>query len=210
LKVKVMTADILLGFLSYALVTAITPGPNNAMLLASGVNFGVSKSVPHMLGICLGFGVMFLGIGLGGGAVFLAFPNLHTIMRAAGVVFLLYLAWNIAKSGPMLDATVAFGRPMTFLGAAAFQWVNPKAWVMAIGAIATFLPPEGDWRAVAALASLYCLASLPCILAWTAFGVFLRRILKEPAPVRRFNITMALLLCFSIVPSLNDLWQAVR
>ncbi len=129
------TAELLVAFVLFAFVSSITPGPNNTMLLSSGVNFGFNRTVPHMLGISCGFAVMVLAVGLGLGAVFKAYPLLYTVLRYAGAAYLLYLAYKIATSGPVRDTGGQEGRPMSFLAAAAFQWVNPKAWVMAIGAI---------------------------------------------------------------------------
>ena len=137
-----MTVDLLLALAAYAFVTSITPGPNNTMLLASGANFGFWPTVPHLFGINLGFSAMVLAVGLGAGSVFAAFPLLHTVLRWGGTAYLCYLAWKIANSGEM-DADGHKATPMTFLQAAAFQWVNPKAWIMAIGAIATYMPSDG-------------------------------------------------------------------
>jgi threonine/homoserine/homoserine lactone efflux protein len=131
-----LTADLLLAFILFAFVSSITPGPNNTMLLSSGVNFGFNRTIPHMLGISCGFALMVLAVGFGLGAVFKAYPILYTVLRYAGAAYLLYLAYKIATSGPAEDGDQSNTRPMSYLSAAAFQWVNPKAWVMAIGATA--------------------------------------------------------------------------
>lgn len=135
-----LSPDLLLAFALFALVTSITPGPNNTMLLASGVNFGFNRSIPHILGISCGFFVLVLAVGLGLGAVFEAYPVLYSVLRYVGAAYLLYLAWKIARSGPMSETEQGQGKPISYWGAAAFQWVNPKAWVMAVGAISTYTP----------------------------------------------------------------------
>jgi threonine/homoserine/homoserine lactone efflux protein len=134
-----MLIDLLPAFALFALVSSITPGPNNTMLLASGVNFGFLRTIPHALGISLGFMLLVVAVGLGLGEIFTAAPWTYTALRWIGAAYLLYLAWCIATSGRMSEAGEHGGTPMTFLGAAAFQWVNPKAWVMAVGAITTYV-----------------------------------------------------------------------
>lgn len=192
--------ETLLAFVIYALVTSITPGPNNMMLLASGVNFGLTRSIPHMLGISLGFGLMVLIVGAGLGAVFEAYPQVHTILRWVGAAYLLYLAWRIANSSTPDTSGSSSGRPLSFLSAAAFQWVNPKAWIMALGAIATYLPPHPSFGAVAALAIVFAAVNAPCVGVWAAFGVGLRRFITDDRHVKVFNVTMALLLVGSLYP----------
>ena len=135
--------NLLSAFVLFAFVSSITPGPNNTMLLASGVNFGVRRTIPHALGVSIGFMVMVLGVGLGLGEVFKVYPLAYTVLRYAGAAYLLYLAWKIANSGPMSATDPQSRKPLGFWGAAAFQWVNPKAWVMAVGAITTYTPAQG-------------------------------------------------------------------
>ncbi len=200
-----MSTDAFLALLVYALVTSITPGPNNFMLLASGVNFGFARTIPHMLGIGIGFLVLLLAVGFGLGAVLTAFPALHTGLKIAGGAYLLYLAWKIAMSrsiGANADSTKA--RPMSFLEAAAFQWVNPKAWVMAVGAISTYLPNASHLPDVAALALIYGVLGAPCIGVWAGFGVAMRRVLTDARSVRIFNGFAAALLVASLYPILFE------
>ena len=128
-----MSTSLLSAFVLFAFVSSITPGPNNTMLLASGVNFGFRRSMPHALGISIGFMLLVICVGLGLGEVFKLFPWAYTLLRYVGAAYLLYLAWKIANAGGMSDNPDEHGKPMTFLGAAAFQWVNPKAWIMALG-----------------------------------------------------------------------------
>jgi threonine/homoserine/homoserine lactone efflux protein len=190
----------LLGPLAlFALVSSITPGPNNVMLASSGLNFGFRRSVPHLLGVNLGFTLMIFLVGVGLGSVFQQTPVLYTVLKYAGAAYLLYLAWKIANSGPM-DEGEARGKPFTFLQAAAFQWVNPKAWVMAVGVVATYTPQNGFFANLV-IATLVCgIVNLPSIGIWVTFGTALRRVLHRPAAIRAFNVGMALLLVASLYP----------
>jgi threonine/homoserine/homoserine lactone efflux protein len=197
------TADLLLAFALFAFVSSITPGPNNTMLLASGVNFGFQRTIPHMLGISIGFMIMVLAVGLGLGAVFKAVPLLYTILRYAGAAYLLYLAWKIATSGPPSESRDGESKPMSFLAAAAFQWVNPKAWVMAVGAITTYTPQAGYFGNVLVVAAVFGAVNLPAVSAWAGFGSLLRNVLRERLWLRVFNGVMAALLVASLYPLLQ-------
>ncbi|MDQ3201087.1 MAG: LysE family translocator, partial [Pseudomonadota bacterium] len=174
-----LSLDLLLGFALFALVTSITPGPNNTMLLASGVNFGFHRTIPHMLGITCGFFVLVVAVGFGLGAVFQTYPLLYTVLRYVGAAYLLYLAWKIAHSGPVSDTEQGDAKPISYLGAAAFQWVNPKAWIMAIGAISTYTPMQGYFINVIVIAAVFALINLPSVSVWAACGTLLRNVLKE-------------------------------
>ncbi|KRC70255.1 hypothetical protein ASE30_17380 [Achromobacter sp. Root83] len=190
----------LLGPLAlFALVSSITPGPNNVMLASSGLNFGFRRSLPHLLGVNLGFTLMIFLVGLGLGSVFQQVPELYTVLKYAGAAYLLYLAWKIANSGRM-DEGQARGKPFTFLQAAAFQWVNPKAWVMAVGVVATYTPQNGFFANLI-IATIVCgIVNLPSIGIWVTFGTALRRVLHRPGAIRAFNVGMALLLVASLYP----------
>lgn len=200
-----MTPELLSSFILFAFVTSITPGPNNIMLTASGLSFGFRRTVPHMIGIAAGFTVMVGAVGLGLGAAFAAWPILYEVLKYGGAAYLLYLAWKIAKSGPITGGGGEAGRPMTFLEAAAFQWINPKAWVMAVGAIATYTPQAGFLVNLAIVTLVFGLVNLPSVGCWALFGTALRRVLHAPAAVRAFNIAMALLLVASLYPIAQDL-----
>ncbi|MBV7484264.1 LysE family translocator [Bordetella sp. BOR01] len=196
---------LLLGPLAlFALVSSITPGPNNIMLASSGLTFGFRRTIPHMLGVNLGFTVMLVLVGLGLGTMFQQFPWLYTVLKYAGALYLLYLAWKIALSGPM-DTGSQRGRPFTFLQAALFQWVNPKAWVMAVGVIATYTPQAGFYWNLALAAAVCCLVNLPSIGIWAAFGAGLQKWLHRPLAIRLFNVAMALLLVASLYPVVQEL-----
>lgn len=193
-----MTAQLLLAFVLFAFATAGTPGPNNMMLLASGANFGFRRTVLHILGISAGLGVMVLAMGLGLGGLFKAFPLLHEALKWVGGAYMLWLAWKIATAKGISDKN-AGSKPMTFLEAAAFQWVNPKAWAMALTAATTYTP-EGSTIGVFFVAGTFMLVGAPCSAAWAGFGQAMRRFLDRPAVLRVFNISMALLLVASLYP----------
>nr|WP_284500699.1 LysE family translocator [Microbulbifer sp. GX H0434] len=183
--------------------TSITPGPNNLMIMSSGLNYGVHRSLPHLLGICLGFPAMIVAIGLGLGTLFSRFPVLHEIIRWAGIAYLLYLAWVIANTREVGSADNR--KPFTFLQAVAFQWVNPKGWIMAVGALAAFTSPAGEmWQDIARIALTFIAIGGPCIIIWLLFGVGLKQVLNDPLYLRRFNITMGVLLAASVVPMVLD------
>jgi len=191
----------MLAFASFAFASSITPGPNNTMLLASGVNHGFRRTVPHIAGISLGCMAMLILVGLGLGEVFAAVPFIYGALRCAGAAYLLWLAWNIAQAGPMADRKASV-RPMTFWQAVAFQWINPKAWIMVVGAVSTYAPRDGFGQNVVVLALLLGLVNTPSICVWAGCGTALRPFLSHPVRVRVFNVMMALLLVLSLLPIL--------
>jgi threonine/homoserine/homoserine lactone efflux protein len=200
-----MTLDLLAALATFALVTVITPGPNNLMLMASGTNFGFVRTIPHMLGIGLGFPLMVACVGLGVMQVFDLWPLSYTLLKTVSVAYLLYLAWRIANAAPPASADgPAEGRPLTFLQSAAFQWVNPKAWSMALSAI-TLYATGRDLMAVLWVAGVYVAVSAISTTSWTVLGQQVRRLLKNPARLRVFNWVMAVLLVATLVPVL---WPA--
>lgn len=200
-----MSYDLLMALVAFAFVSSITPGPNNMMLLASGVNFGFRRSVPHMLGIGIGFMVLLLAVGLGLGQVLERFPVIYTTLKYAGAAYMLWLAWKIAQSGPLSDdPSRNTGSPMSFIGAAAFQWVNPKAWVMAVTAMATYTSPGQYLFTVVMVTLIFGAVNIPSVSTWTVFGVGLRRFLADPKLCRIFNITMALALVASLWPLVRE------
>jgi threonine/homoserine/homoserine lactone efflux protein len=186
--------------MTFALVMSITPGPNNTMLLASGVNFGFRRTLPHMMGITCGCIVMMLAIGLGLGQLFARVPVLYPVLEIASAGYLVYLAWKIAASDT-LSVNAADKRPMTFLQAAAFQWVNPKAWMMVVTGVTAYRLDDNLLINALLLAAAFALVNLPSISVWAAFGLGLRRFLSRPSMLRVFNLTMAALLIASIVPT---------
>jgi threonine/homoserine/homoserine lactone efflux protein len=201
-----MTADTWLAFALFAFVSSITPGPNNTLLLASGVNFGFARSLPHMAGVTLGFCLMILLMGLGLGNVFARFPVLYTVLRYVGGTYMLYLAWKIFRSQPAAptDGHAAAAKPMGFTAAAAFQWVNPKAWVMALGSITTYLPTQHTPWQLLGLVALMGVINMPTTSTWALFGSSMRRHLQEPRFLRIFNTAAALALVASLYPLLTS------
>lgn len=198
-----MTYEILTALIAFAFVMSVTPGPNNLMLMASGANFGWRRTLPHMAGISFGFGAMTLLIGVGLIQIFDAFPLSYTILKFASVAFLLYLAYKIATASPPSDATEpAQGKPMNFIQAALFQWVNPKALTMSLTAIAAFTPQGSGFWGVALVALIFSAVNLPTISSWVLIGTQLRRILNVQWKLRAFNIGAALLLLASLYPIL--------
>lgn len=196
-----MPHDLLFALILYAFVSSVTPGPNNLMLLASGVNFGFRRTVPHMLGIALGFTAMTAIVGLGLAGLFTAWPPARQALTVVSVVYLLWLAWKIAHAAPPSAAAPATGRPMTLVQAAAFQWVNPKAWTMALTAM-TLYAPGADWQSVSLVAGVFGAVNLPCVSSWAMLGTALRGWLRDPARLRLFNGVMAALLVATLWPVL--------
>ena len=196
-----MSLDLFAALVGFAFVSSVTPGPNNMMLLASGVNFGFRRTVPHMLGIGFGFASLLLGVGFGLGTLLTAFPPLHFALKFAGGAYLLYLAWRIATSRTLAEAGSA-SRPMSFVEAAAFQWVNPKAWVMAVTAMAIYTSPEAPVLSVLLVATAFALVNLPSVSVWAGFGTALRGWLSDPGRLRWFNLAMGLLLAATLWPML--------
>ncbi len=185
----------------FAVSMSITPGPNNVMVTASGANFGYRRTIPHLLGIGLGYPAMVAGVGFGLGGVFDAVPELHAVLKYAGSGYILWMAWKIATASGISQLTEQPGRPLTFLQAAAFQWVNPKGWVVAVGAISTFTSLQGDLLLeVGAITLTFACVNYPCASVWTLFGVAIGRLLKRGRWLRIFNMAMGLLLVTSIAP----------
>nr|AGU10795.1 LysE type translocator [uncultured organism] len=197
-----MSPDLLLPLCAFAAVSSITPGPNNTMILASGLNYGFARSMPHLFGITCGFSFMIFATGMGLHAVFEQFPMLQVILKYVGAIYLLWLAWKLAHAAPMSAEQASLSKPMGFFGAAAFQWINPKAWVMALSALTTYLPQGFHVIDVAQLACVFGVIGTFCVGAWAAFGVAMRRVLQNPRSVRIFNVVMALLLVATLYPML--------
>lgn len=195
-----MTWETLPALALFAFVTSVTPGPNNLMLMASGANFGFRRSIPHMLGVALGFVVMAFVVGVGLAGLFATHPGFVTALEIASVIYMLWLAWKIAHAAAPAERA-AGGRPITFLQAAAFQWVNPKAWAMALTAV-TVYAPERTVLAVALVALIFGVVNLPSVSVWTVLGREVRRFLTTGRRLVAFNWTMAVLLVASLVPVL--------
>lgn len=195
-----MTLELITAFAGYCFVSSITPGPNNLMLMASGANFGFLRTIPHMLGVGLGFVLMVVLVGIGLAQIFDLYPITHTILKIGSVGYLLYLAWKIANAAPV-NAKDSSGTPMTFLQAAAFQWVNPKAWTMAVTAV-TVYAPDTNLATLLLVAAIFGAVNLPAVSSWTLLGQQMARILTNPTRLRLFNWSMAALLIASLYPVL--------
>ena len=199
-----MSHSLLIAFVMFAIVMFFTPGPNNIMLLSSGLTYGFRRTVPHIAGITVGFAFMVGAVGVGLGAVFIAYPVLQTILKFLGVAYLVYLATIIAISEPVAPDQANARGPMTFWGAAMFQWVNAKGWVMVIGTITAYAAIASfPWNIAIQVTLSLILGTLSCTLC-ALFGTALRPILTAPRAVRAFNILMALLLLASLYPVFMD------
>jgi threonine/homoserine/homoserine lactone efflux protein len=195
-----MSQSLLWAFVVFAAVMAFTPGPNNIMLLSSGVTYGLRRTVPHVLGVTFGFAFMVGAVGFGLGAVFLTYPTLQFLLKYAGAAYLIYLAALIAMSGPARPEQDNGRGPMTFWGAAMFQWVNAKGWVMVIGTITAYAAIASyPWNILAQTAVSFVMAA-GSALTWALFGTALRPVLTSERLVRAFNVLMAVLLLASLYP----------
>lgn len=197
-----MTYEILIALVGFAFASSVTPGPNNLMLMASGANYGLRRTVPHMLGISLGHAFMVLMVGVVLLQVFVAYPVLNIALKVLSAAYMMWLAWKIANAVAP-EAREVTGNPFTFLQAAAFQWVNPKAWFMAITAISAYAPQDrGIVIGSLLVAAVFAAVNLPSVTVWAWMGVQVRRWLGSARRLRAFNLTMAVLLVGSLFPML--------
>ena len=199
-----MTPDLITALVRFAFVASVTPGPNNLMLMASGANFGLRRTVPHMLGISLGHGFLVFVLGLGLVQLFEAYPRVRLVLTLACTAYLLFLAWKIANAAPPREAEPG-GKPFTFLQAAAFQWVNPKAIYMGITAQTYYAPEGGGWVGAAMVAGIFICVNFPSVTVWAVLGTQVRRLLSTRGRLRAFNWTMAVLLVTTLVPIFRSL-----
>jgi threonine/homoserine/homoserine lactone efflux protein len=199
-----MSQPLLIAFVIFALVMYLTPGPNNVMLLSSGLTYGFRRTLPHIAGITFGMAFMIAAVGLGLGTIFIAYPVLQTILKYAGAAYLIYLAIVIAMSGMAPSAQDNTRGPMTFWGAAVFQWINVKGWVMVIGTITAYAAIASfPWNIVLQTAISLVVGAVATVV-WALFGSALRPVLRSPGAVRAFNIAMAVLLLASLYPVFKD------
>ena len=200
-----MNYEIISAFVAFAFVSSITPGPNNLMLMASGTNFGFQHTIPHILGVAIGFTVMIVLVGAGLIRLFEAYPISYLMLKCLSVVYLLYLAWKIATSVPMDNgdtSSTGKGKPLTFFQAALFQWINPKALAMALTAISAYTPQSNSLENIVIVAVIFGAINLPSISTWVLIGTQMRRFLTDPLRLRIFNFCAALLLVGSLYPIL--------
>ena len=197
-----LTAELLTALIAFAFVSSITPGPNNLMLMTSGTNFGFVRTIPHMLGVSVGFTVMIVLVGAGLAKIFELYPIAHLILKYASCAYLVWLAWKIATSPPpgAKSGAEAQAKPMTFIQAALFQWVNPKAWTMALTAVSAYTLPTDPVASLLIVAAVFGAINLPSVGSWTLLGMQLRRFLSDPLKLRIFNVTMAVILVATLYP----------
>ena len=196
-----MSYEIILSLAVFVFVTTATPGPNNIMLLTSGVNYGFVKSIPHILGILFGFSFMTICFAVGLGRLFQLYPEILVYLKVVACLYLVWLSWRIAFSKAVAkEQTAKKSRPLTLIEAALFQWVNPKALVMGLSIVTLFLVPEQLLLSVILVPTTVMSVQIFCLSAWAGFGVALRVFLSDPKRLRIFNICMGVLLILSIVP----------
>ncbi len=196
------TLTMIISIITFAFSTAMTPGPNNIMLLSSGLTFGFQKTLAHMFGIILGFPSMVLILGFGLGSLFETFPSIFKTLKIIGVLYLIWMAYKIANNKSTYECdTKSNSVPFTLIQSAMFQWVNPKAWIMAITAISIFVSSdENSTYQVLIIAFIYFLVSFISTSAWTLGGVLIKKFIQNEKIVQRFNIIMAFLLVLSVLP----------
>jgi threonine/homoserine/homoserine lactone efflux protein len=198
--------DYLLAVVLFAISSSVTPGPNNIMVMTSGVNFGVKKSLPLLTGVCVGFTIMLLLVGLGFSTLFERFPQLHFIIKCVGTLYLLYLAYLIARSAGTVQSNQQQSKPFSFMKGVLFQWVNAKAWVVATGAIAAFTTSgESFYSQNIMIATTFFFVSFPCVGVWLSFGAILKNVLNNPKSRQWFNVSMAGLLVLSVIPVVSEI-----
>lgn len=186
-----MDIQLLLSVALFATVTSGTPGPNNVMLTASGANFGYWRTLPHMVGIVIGVMMMNVLVAAGLGVLFERYPVVQSTLKVAASAYLVYLAWKIATAGTARMDGNSDARPMSLVGGALFQFLNPKAWMMVITAIGSFtLAGDDYWMSVFWVVVIFILMGFPCISLWAAFGTLVGRFLSSPTAQRWFNLIM--------------------
>ena len=199
---EIYTYTMLLSITSFAVATAFTPGPNNLMLLSSGLTFGYKRTLGHILGVVMGFPIMVLAVGLGVGTVLEHYPIVYNVLKVLGLGYLLWMAWHIANTqGSIHTEEHQHDKPFTFLQAALFQWVNPKAWIMAVTAISSYTTQNAEvYYQVGIIAFIYLAVGVFSTHSWALGGVLLHRWLESQRAIRTFNRMMALLIVVSVVP----------
>jgi threonine/homoserine/homoserine lactone efflux protein len=193
-----MTLQLFLALLLFAAVTAYTPGPNNTLLMASGMNHGFKATFPMAMGVALGFPLMIACVGLGLGKLFEIYPIIYKLLKYAGAAYMLWLAWKVANAGPANADNAAYNKPMSFLQMTLFQWINPKGWIMSVTALSTYTIPGSYYTGVASVVGAYVMMGLTSASAWALFGASLRHVMSDPRYYRAINITLALILVASI------------
>ena len=203
-------AEQLFALVAFSVTSFFTPGPNNVMLLTSGVNHGFRRTIPHMAGVTIGFAAMTVLVAVGLGSVFRAAPRIHDVVEVIGVLYLLWLSWKIATAptdrGIETDGVATAAKPFTFLQAAAFQWVNAKGWVMVVSVVSIWVPEGGEavtW--IALIFVIFIVVGVGSTVAWAALGSLIARWFDDPGRLRLFNVAMAVLLVASLWPAFRDI-----
>ena len=201
-----MNLESMLALMGFAFVTSITPGPSNLILLAASANFGFRRSLPLVLGLSLGFLCMLLIVGFGIGQVLRANEGLYTALKFLSLIYILWLAWKIARSSLLnSEHGGTASRPVTFLQMALLQWVNPKAWAVALTVTVAYTTPANYGASLLMMTLVFGIVNLPSVSAWAVFGSVLRKILRNPVKVRAFNRLMAVMLVASMLPVVLNL-----
>jgi len=196
--------DLILPLIVFCVAMFYTPGPNNLMLMTSTLNVGLRRTLPHLFGVVIGFSFLALCVGVGLGTLFSAYPMTYTILKYAGTAYLLYLAWLIATAPPPHPNMKSGKKPMTFAQAAAFQWINPKGCLTAVGAFATYSAIAASPYNIILIVGLFFVMSLGSAFGWAVLGAILQKFLHHPKWVRGFNIIMAILLVASLYPVFSE------
>jgi threonine/homoserine/homoserine lactone efflux protein len=195
-----MTGTLFFGLFAFSIAAAFTPGPNNLIALSTGANYGYRRTLPHVFGVCLGFALMMIIVGLGLGSLLLAFPPAFMVLKYLSLCYLLYLAFRIASSKGIGEKKEG-GKPITFIASAAFQWINPKAWIASITLVTSFTNPEAYWSSLAVGAAMNMILAFSAVSVWALFGTIVKTWLSNPVRLGFFNWTMAGLLVLSVAPS---------
>ena len=202
---ETFTLTILISIFMFSFATSITPGPNNIMLLSSGLAFGYKRTLPHILGVVLGFPLMTIFVGIGLGEFFKVYPFAFTVLKVVGILYLLFLAWKIANSRPEVKKSDENSKPMKFIAIVLFQWMNPKNWIKIITAMSVYVTSvEHATIQIIIITTIFFLTVLVSANSWAVGGVVLNKLIKSDKGIKRFNIIMALLLVLSILPSVFD------
>ncbi|MEH6631196.1 MAG: LysE family translocator [Halopseudomonas aestusnigri] len=192
--------SLIVLIIPFAFSLTVSPGPNNVMAMASATNFGYRRSLPVISGFAMGLGSMIFASGLGLGQIFIIFPLVHEIMKYVAVAYLLYLAWKIAGSGGVKETNVE-QKPLSFIQGVLFQWVNPKAWIVSISAVASFSMPDAEPLLQSSLIALiFTLVAFPSVSIWAVIGSTIAKYLQSPRVLKIFNLAIATLLVLSLLP----------
>ena len=203
--IETFTFTLLVSIFMFSFATSMTPGPNNIMLLSSGLTFGYKRTIPHILGVVIGFPLMTIFVGLGLGEFFKIYPFAFTILKIVGILYLLWLAWKIANSTPKFKENDEDSKPLKFMPIVLFQWINPKNWIKIITAMSVYVTSvENATTQIIVITIIFFLTVLVSANSWAIGGVVLKKLIKSDIGIKRFNVIMAILLVISIVPTLFE------